>query len=211
MLKALQTVQAEAQERHDAAVARGQNPLPGKIVGVCVGQGEAMGMLNGAEGVVCVGWKAGEELAAVVASCDVMVAPSEVNFKKKISCVLGEGVSSACFFCAQQMDSRELTHAVEVMLHSCDVFFAPVPVFLLILTHSRKLTPAVITFDSCDIFFVSVLRFFFFLDGLSRALKRWKSCWTYLFRIFMSRISTCFLALSSCLREERTAVETSTG
>lgn len=44
-----------------------------------VGYGEAMDMLEGEEGVVCVGWKAGEELAKTVTSCDVMVAPSEVR------------------------------------------------------------------------------------------------------------------------------------
>lgn len=74
-------VQAEAQERYDVAVASGAEVLPGKIVGVCIGQGEAMDMLKGAEGVVCVGWKAGEELARTVASCDVMVAPSEVSLE----------------------------------------------------------------------------------------------------------------------------------
>lgn len=77
----MQTVQREAQERYDAAVASGERKeaLPPRVVGVCVGKGEAMGMLQGADGVVCVGWKAGEELAKVVASCDVMVAPSEVR------------------------------------------------------------------------------------------------------------------------------------
>lgn len=78
-LKALQTVQREAQERYEAAVASGSKDLPGRIVGVCVGKGEAMGMLLGERGVVCVGWKAGEELARTVASCDIMVAPSEVR------------------------------------------------------------------------------------------------------------------------------------
>lgn len=38
-----------------------------------------MSMLTGVDGVVCLGWKAGEELAKVVASCDIMVAPSEVQ------------------------------------------------------------------------------------------------------------------------------------
>lgn len=38
-----------------------------------------MDVLKGADGVVCVGWKAGQELARVVASCDIMVAPSEVR------------------------------------------------------------------------------------------------------------------------------------
>lgn len=77
--QALQAVQREAQERYKAAVAAGEEDLPGKIVGICVGKGEAMGMLKGARGVVCVGWKAGEELARTVASCDIMVAPSEVS------------------------------------------------------------------------------------------------------------------------------------
>ncbi|CAN0312833.1 unnamed protein product, partial [Laminaria digitata] len=79
--QAVRKVQREAQEKYDAAVAKGEDEeaLPPRVVGVCVGQGEAMGMLEGAEGVVCVGWKAGEELARVVASCDVMVAPSEIE------------------------------------------------------------------------------------------------------------------------------------
>ena len=79
--QAVHKVQQEAQERYDAAVAAGEDEeaLPPRVVGVCVGEGEAMGMLEGADGVVCVGWKAGEELARVVASCDVMVAPSEVS------------------------------------------------------------------------------------------------------------------------------------
>lgn len=78
-MKALQTVQREAQERYDVAIAAGQKHLPGKVVGICVGKGEAMGMLQGARGVVCVGWKAGVDLARMVASCDIMVAPSEVR------------------------------------------------------------------------------------------------------------------------------------
>eukprot|EP00904_Undaria_pinnatifida_P003715 jgi/Undpi1/13344/HiC_scaffold_8.g03003.m1 len=80
-LQAVHKVQQEAQERYDAAVAAGEDEeaLPPRVVGVCVGEGEAMGMLEGADGVVCVGWKAGEELARVVASCDVMVAPSEIE------------------------------------------------------------------------------------------------------------------------------------
>lgn len=80
-------------EKYDAAVAvagaAGQNddddegmlppPLPPRVVGICVGEGEAMSTLKGVHGVVCVGWKAGEELAKIVASCDIMVAPSEVQ------------------------------------------------------------------------------------------------------------------------------------
>lgn len=88
--KAVQKVQREATDRYDAAVAdaavRGQQSkealsslLPPRVVGICVGEGEAMHMLKGVDGVVCVGWKAGEELAKIVASCDIMVAPSEVN------------------------------------------------------------------------------------------------------------------------------------
>lgn len=78
--QALKTVQAEAQKRYDQAASTGAKALPGRIVGVVVGEGEAMDMLEGEEGVVCVGWKAGEELAETVASCDVMVAPSEVRW-----------------------------------------------------------------------------------------------------------------------------------
>ena len=72
-------------DEYDAAVADAADkgassaPLPPRVVGVCVGEGEAMSMLTGVDGVVCVGWKAGEELAKVVASCDIMVAPSEVR------------------------------------------------------------------------------------------------------------------------------------
>lgn len=76
--------------RYDAAVADAADPnqddeglsplpLPPRVVGVCVGEGEAMSMLKGVDSVMCVGWKAGEELAKVVASCDIMVAPSEVQ------------------------------------------------------------------------------------------------------------------------------------
>lgn len=77
-------------DKYDAAIAdaagRKQDDngvllpsLPPRVVGICVGEGEAMSMLKGVDGVVCVGWKAGEDLAKVVASCDVMVAPSEVQ------------------------------------------------------------------------------------------------------------------------------------
>eukprot|EP00903_Cladosiphon_okamuranus_P008536 g8195.t1 len=89
-LQAVQQVQREAMERYDTAVtdAAGQSQddkgmttasLPPRVVGICVGEGEAMSMLTGVDGVVCVGWKAGEELAKVVASCDIMVAPSEIE------------------------------------------------------------------------------------------------------------------------------------
>ncbi len=93
--QAVKQVQREAQEKYDAAVAaaataaargaKGKLPssLPPRVVGVCVGQGEAMSMLEGVDGVVCVGWKAGEELATVVSSCDVMVAPSEVRDERR--------------------------------------------------------------------------------------------------------------------------------
>ncbi|CAM9404981.1 unnamed protein product, partial [Ectocarpus sp. 8 AP-2014] len=83
---AVQQVQREARERYDAAVAAAEQrdsdskmALPPRVVGICVGEGEAMRTLRGADGVVCVGWKAGEELARVIASCDIMVAPSEIE------------------------------------------------------------------------------------------------------------------------------------
>lgn len=77
-------------DKHDAAIAAAATPnhddkellpssWPPRVLGVCVGEGEAMSMLKGVDGVVCVGWKAGEELAKIVASCDIMVAPSEVQ------------------------------------------------------------------------------------------------------------------------------------
>lgn len=77
----MQKVQREAQGVYDAAVAAGEDEeaLPPRVIGVCVGRGEAMGLLEGADGVVCVGWKEGEDLARVVASSDIMVAPSEVH------------------------------------------------------------------------------------------------------------------------------------
>lgn len=85
----MQQVQREAKERYDAAVAatadvrddsdRKLVALPPRVVGICVGEGEAMRTVRGVDGVVCVGWKAGEELARVIASCDIMVAPSEVR------------------------------------------------------------------------------------------------------------------------------------
>eukprot|EP00752_Nemacystus_decipiens_P006666 g5993.t1 len=89
-LQAVQQVQREAMDQYEAAFAdaAGQRQsdkgvssasLPPRVVGVCVGDGEAMSMLKGVDGVVCVGWKAGEELAKVVASCDIMVAPSEIE------------------------------------------------------------------------------------------------------------------------------------
>ncbi|CAN0329189.1 unnamed protein product, partial [Ectocarpus fasciculatus] len=86
--QAVQQVQREAKERYDAAVAatvdrddsdRKLVALPPRVVGICVGEGEAMRTLRGVDGVVCVGWKAGEELARVIASCDIMVAPSEIE------------------------------------------------------------------------------------------------------------------------------------
>ncbi|CAN0316640.1 unnamed protein product, partial [Ectocarpus sp. 4 AP-2014] len=84
--QAVQQVQGEAKERYDAAVAAAAQrdsdskvALPPRVVGICVGEGEAMRTLRKVDGVVCVGWKAGEELARVIASCDIMVAPSEIE------------------------------------------------------------------------------------------------------------------------------------
>lgn len=89
-------MQGEAQQSYDAAIAGGKkgDALPPRVVGVCVGRGEAMDMLEGADGVVCVGWKAGEDLAQMVASCDVMVAPSEVSLP---AVMLTNIKCSACF------------------------------------------------------------------------------------------------------------------
>eukprot|EP00903_Cladosiphon_okamuranus_P015366 g14192.t1 len=89
-LQAVKQVQREALEKYEAAVtdAAGRNqdhegappaPLLPRVVGICVGEGEAMSTLKGVDGVVCVGWKAGEELTKVVASCDIMVAPREIE------------------------------------------------------------------------------------------------------------------------------------
>lgn len=95
-------------EKYNAAVAnanaarrnqdgKGVSPasLPPRVVGICVGEGEAMRMLRGVDGVVCVGWKAGEELAKVVASCDIMVAPSEV---RRAAVRVSQRLNSLSFF-----------------------------------------------------------------------------------------------------------------
>lgn len=99
--QALHKVQREAQERYDGAVAAGveEEALPPRVMGVCVGTGEAMGIMQGAEGVTCLGWKAGEELARVVASCDIMVAPSEVRSESNLFNFLVYGVCTACEGC----------------------------------------------------------------------------------------------------------------
>ncbi|CAM9629304.1 unnamed protein product [Discosporangium mesarthrocarpum] len=50
-----------------------------KVVGVCVGDGEAKSLLEGVEGVICLGWRSGEALAMAISSCDVFVFPSEIE------------------------------------------------------------------------------------------------------------------------------------
>lgn len=107
--QALHKVQHEAQERYDGAVAAGveEEALPPRVMGVCVGTGEAMGIMQGAEGVTCLGWKAGEELARVVASCDIMVAPSEVRFESSLFNFFVNGVCTTWEGCRALSASYE--------------------------------------------------------------------------------------------------------
>ncbi|CAM9573768.1 unnamed protein product [Choristocarpus tenellus] len=81
-LRALKKVQGRLATATSKAESGGR---VGKVVGVCVGDGEARHMFERVEGVMYMGWKSGEELATLIASCDVFMFPSKIETFGKVT------------------------------------------------------------------------------------------------------------------------------